>query len=121
MGHYYDVIKATQKSAKAVAKERTMAAKMKNPAGKMRKQNQPYATWTDLRTGWKYKLLKSWQANNAKPYGRWFVSVTTPYVTEEMGDSYVAQLLPGMPSAGTTFDNAIWPDLASFIQWAWGE
>lgn len=95
----------------------------KNPAGKSRNQSNPYAQWTDLRTGWEYKLLKSWQGDNSKPYGRWFVAVKSPYTfgSFEMGDEYVNNLVMGIPSAGLTFDQSIWPNLASFIQWAFGE
>jgi len=115
VGHYYDVIMQTRKSARAVAKERTM----KNPASKTRKTDNPYASWTDLRTGWQYKLLKSWQADNGKQYSRWFVWVNGYGV--DMGDEYVDNMLRGMPSAGLTFDTTVWPDLKSFVQWAWGK
>lgn len=85
--------------------------------------NNPYAQWIDPVTGWEYKLLKSWQGNNNKPYARWHVGVRSEYTFGDfdMGDEYVDGLLQGMPSAGLTFDNTIWSDLREFVQWAWGE
>lgn len=97
---------------------------MKNPAAKTRKPDQPYATWTDLRSGWKYKLLKSWQGDNSKEYARWFVDVHG--FGHDMGDEYVANLRGGIYSNGqqTTdlwFDETVWESEGSFLAWVWGE
>jgi hypothetical protein len=89
---------------------------MKNIASKSRKSDNPYAQWTDVRTGWEYKLLKSWQGDNSKPFSRWFVEVRG--WGHDMGDEYVENLLQGMPSAGLKFDTSIWPTLKDFVEWA---
>jgi hypothetical protein len=146
MGHYYDVIKAaqqgarqTQKAARAVAKERNNhskgESKMKNVAGKTRKLGNAYATWTDPQTGWQYQLLKSYQADNDKPYGRWFMAVKSPatFGSFELGDSYChemrgslnkaicAGMLPEDGNEWVRFDESVWEDVGEFIAWAWGE
>jgi hypothetical protein len=37
--------------------------------------------------------LKKWQADDKKPYARWFCMVTSPYCPDgEMGDTYVAEI-----------------------------
>lgn len=132
MGHYYDVIHKTQQAAKAVERERKMAGKQKNPAGKMRKLEQPYAQWTDPATGWEYKLLKSWQADNSKEYARWFVAVRSEYThgSFELGDEYVQGLRRGllraMNAGAVSVDQSIWSVdergySGSFAAWVWGE
>ena len=90
----------------------------KNPALKTRKSDNPYASWTDLRSGWRYKLLKSWQGDNAKLYSRWFVEVHG--FGHDLGDEYVDNLLAGLGSSDLTFDSSIWLDKRSFLQWAFG-
>jgi hypothetical protein len=66
---------------------------VKNPCGKMRPREKPYETWTSLDGTWKWHVLKKWQADDDKPYARWFCNVVTPIVPEgEMGDVYVAEI-----------------------------
>ena len=98
--------------------------KKKYPVGKQRPILKPYATWTDPRTGWKYSLLKSWQQDNSQHHARWFMAVRG--WGDDMGDTYVKDLLPGLVMAAAmqnnlTFDTAIWADTAEFIAWAKGE
>ena len=65
----------------------------KNLMGKSRKSDDPYLTFENI-YGWRWKVLKSWQANNAKPYGRWFCLVQSPFVPEgELGDVYVYEVV----------------------------
>lgn len=93
-----------------------------NVAAKMRHHTQPYASWTDTRTGWKYQLLKSWQAKNDKPYARWFCRVEG--WGTDMGDVYVAEVRGGLPlpSRGRiTIDESIWDSTEAFVAWAYGE
>jgi hypothetical protein len=96
--------------------------KVVNPASKvrnLRRGEKPYASWTDPRTGWKYKLLKSWQGNNGKAYSRWLVLVDGLFT--DMGDTYVEELWWGVKNANELeFDTSIWPDRESFLQWAEG-
>lgn len=111
---------------------------MKNVAGKTRKIDNPYASWTDPSTGWEYRLLKSWQGDNSKEYGRWFMAVKTEYTfgSFELGDEYVkgglrvslnralcaAPWKDGENSNGhLTYDNTIWETAGEFAAWAWGE
>lgn len=97
---------------------------MKNVAGKLRKIDKPYATWTDQRSGWKYRLLKSWQSDNSKEYARWFVEVLG--FAHDMGDAYVREVRGGIYSNGsyTTdlwFDESVWSSQGEFIAWVFGE
>lgn len=131
---YLQVIKDTQKAARAVTKETGKPGKertMKNVAGKARKLDNPYAQWTDPRTGWEYKLLKSWQADNSKEHGRWFVAVKSPatFGSWEMGDEYVkGGIRVGLAADGYSgdarslvYDQTVWGSVGEFYAWAWGE
>lgn len=92
---------------------------MKNPASKTRPVTQPYASWTDARSGWKYKLLKSWQGDNSKPYARWFVDVEG--FGHDRGDTYVAEMYPGLMAADEiVFDTSLWEDRFVFLRWVQG-
>jgi hypothetical protein len=98
---------------------------MKNVASKTRKSDNPYATWTDPKTGWKYRLLKSWQADNSKEYSRWFVLVEG--WGTDMGDEYCSNMRPGLNRAMSSgnenfdFDRTVWSTGGEFAAWAWGE
>ena len=67
---------------------------MKNLMGKSRKEDNPYLVFQND-AGWTWKVLKSWQADNGKPYGRWFCAVSSPmtYGESELGDVYVAEVM----------------------------
>jgi hypothetical protein len=64
----------------------------KNPAGKSRKQDNPYITIT--LGSWTWKVLKFWQADGQKEYGRAFCAVSSPatYGSADLGDVYVSEL-----------------------------
>jgi hypothetical protein len=70
---------------------------MKNPFGKTRSEDKPYATYINGE-GWRWKVLKTYKhPDNEKkdPNARWFVSATSPYMhngSYEMGDTYVADI-----------------------------
>jgi hypothetical protein len=104
------------------------ATTMKNVAGKTRHINNPYASWTDPTTGWQYKLLKSWQADNSKTHARWFMDVLG--FAHDMGDEYCYNMRSSLNraiNAGTlTVDSTIWEVdeygySGQFAAWAWGE
>lgn len=57
----------------------------KNLCGKMRPENDPYEVWENRRAGWTWLVLKKWQADDDKPYARWFCKVTSP-MTGSWGD-----------------------------------
>lgn len=64
---------------------------MKNICAKYRKPNQPYEIWTN--GSWVWKVLKKWQADDNKPFARWFCMVTSPMCPDgEMGDVYVSEI-----------------------------
>lgn len=66
---------------------------MKNPCGKMRPADKPYEIWVSHDGTWKWYVLKKWQADDNKPYARWFCKVFSPFVPEgEMGDVYVSEI-----------------------------
>lgn len=61
---------------------------MANPMGKSRKVDNPYMTF--VYGDWEWRVLKSYQADNAKPYARAFMAVRSPYTfgSWEYGDTY---------------------------------
>jgi hypothetical protein len=63
----------------------------KNLCGKTRPITDPYETWVG--GTWTWFVLKKWQADDAKPYARWFCFVTSPFCPEgEYGDVYVSEI-----------------------------
>ena len=65
----------------------------KNLCGKMRTKDNPYEVWRSRDGSWTWKVLKKWQANDDKPYARWFCLVTSPFCPYgEMGDVYVSDI-----------------------------
>jgi len=62
----------------------------KNLCNKERKVWEPYEIWVNL-AGWEWRVLKKWQADDNKPYARWFCAVKSPltYGSWEYGDTYV--------------------------------
>lgn len=91
-----------------------------NPASRQRNKLNPYAKWTDPRTGWKYVLCKSWQANNDKPLARWFMWVEG--YEKEYGDEYVGEMIGGLRRAtDVEIDTSVWASKAAFLDWAQGE
>ena len=64
---------------------------MKNECAKTRPKNNPYEVWTN--GPWTWNVLKKWQADDNKPYARWFCNVVTPMCPDgEMGDVYVQDI-----------------------------
>ena len=66
-----------------------------NPMGKTRPESKPYLTVSDPRSGFEWRVLRSYQTNNDKPYARWLCSVSSPYLPagdREMGDTYVKDI-----------------------------
>lgn len=66
---------------------------MKNECGKTRPVSNPYEVWTN--GTWTWKVLKKYQApdkEDTNPHARWFVSVDSPYATDERGDEYVHKI-----------------------------
>ena len=63
-----------------------------NLCSKTRPASNPYETW--VAGGWKWLVLKKWQADDAKPYARWFCMVYSPIVPDgEMGDCYAKDIM----------------------------
>lgn len=93
-----------------------MAQQVKNVASRTRKSDNPYASWTDPRSGWQYKLLKSWQSDNSKEYARWFVDVHG--YGHDLGDEYVYHLVPAVFRASDlVFDTTVWATRQEFLKW----
>ncbi len=66
---------------------------MKNLCAKTRPESDPYETWISADGSWKWLVLKKWQADDNKPYARWFCKVSSPFVPEgELGDVYVSEI-----------------------------
>ena len=65
---------------------------MKNTQAKTRPVSNPYEVWRNG-SGWTWLVLKKWQADDDKPFARWFCMVRSPFVPEgEMGDVYVKDI-----------------------------
>lgn len=65
----------------------------KNAMGKTRPSDDPYLVFEN--GDWQWKVLKSWQANNGKPFARWFCEVSSPSTQgmPDLGDTYVTNVL----------------------------
>jgi hypothetical protein len=65
---------------------------MKNECGKARKVGNPYEVWVS--GDWTWNVLKKWQADDSKPYARWFCHVVTPMTgpSGDLGDVYVSEI-----------------------------
>jgi hypothetical protein len=61
--------------------------------GKSRKPGDAYITTFDSRLGWKYEILKTYQADGSKPYARAFCNVHG--FATEMGDCYISDIYGG--------------------------
>ena len=68
---------------------------MKNLCGKSRPESDPYEVWESFDGQWTWKVLKKWQADDNKPYARWFCAVTSPftYGDSELGDVYASEIM----------------------------
>lgn len=69
-------------------------AKAKNLRGKTRNVENPYEIWASHDGSWEWRVLKVWQADDNKPYARYFCAVRSPftYGSWEYGDVYVAEV-----------------------------
>ncbi len=67
---------------------------MKNLCNKERKKEDPYEIWTSFDGSWSWRVLKKWQADDNKPYARWFCAVKSPYTFDgyDIGDVYVKDI-----------------------------
>jgi len=67
---------------------------MKNTQLKTRPVENPYEIWQANGGQWEWRVLKKWQANDSKPYARWFCAVRSPFTYDswEYGDVYVAEI-----------------------------
>ena len=67
---------------------------MKNLCAKMRPASDPYETWVSYDGSWTWLVLKKWQADDNKPYARWFCKVVTPMTgpSGDLGDVYVSEI-----------------------------
>lgn len=73
-----------------------MTTQVKNECAKTRKVNEPYEIWKGSLMGMdcEWRVLKKWQADDNKPYGRWFCAVKTVACGGgyDMGDVYVSEI-----------------------------
>lgn len=64
---------------------------MKNTCGKTRPITNPYEVWQA--GGWKWLVLKKYQADDFKPHARAMCFVTSPYCPHgEYGDTYLSEI-----------------------------
>lgn len=85
-----------------------MAGKM----GKGRQRDDPYMTLRSADDTWEWRLLKSWQANDGKPYARWFCSVSSPHTQggTDLGDTYVYDVLVTGRAHVVSWDRTVFTD-----------
>src|SRR5258706_1448749 len=71
-------------------------AMAKNPYAKTVKVENSYEIWLS-EDGWIYHVLKKWQVDDNKPFGRWFCLVHSPMTSErgDLGDAYVTSVRDG--------------------------
>lgn len=86
----------------------------KNPLGKSRTADKPYAIFRGHQIEW--RVLKTYKlANNEDQYSRWFVHAISPYTSErgELGDAYRDEILlhGRLCYASDEFDEAYPPEL----------
>lgn len=64
----------------------------KNLCGKTVDKDHAYEVWAA--GDWTWYVLKKWQADDDKPYARWFCLVITPMTgsSGDMGDCYVSDI-----------------------------
>ena len=63
---------------------------VKNTQAKTVTRDKAYEVWQSPDGSWTWYVLKKWQADDDKPYARWFCEVVTPYTPDgELGDTYV--------------------------------
>jgi|TARA_R110000772_G_scaffold9340_1_gene30692 hypothetical protein len=77
----------------------------KNPLGKSRSADNPYAIFKHPMAGFTWKVLKTYQLpKNEKQYARWLVAASSPMThgSDEYGDQYCAEILND-PSVVCTF------------------
>jgi hypothetical protein len=63
----------------------------KNLCAKTVTTENAYEVW--YHNGWTWYVLKKWQADDDKPYARWFCYVISPFTPDgEIGDCYVEEI-----------------------------
>lgn len=58
-------------------------------------KDKPHEVWQTYDGEWTYRVLKKHQADDEKPFARWFVVAETPYSSGDMGDMYVERVKEG--------------------------
>jgi hypothetical protein len=66
----------------------------KNTMLKTRSVDNPYEVYANEH-GWEWRVLKKYQADDHKPYARWFCAVRSPYTfgSWDYGDVYAQEVL----------------------------
>lgn len=66
----------------------------KNTMLKTRTLDNPYEVYVN-QLGWEWRVLKKYQADDRKPYARWFCAVRSPYTfgSWDYGDTYAQEVL----------------------------
>lgn len=67
--------------------------RVKNQCAKTVKRENAYEVWQTPDGTCTWYVLKKWQADDDKPFARWFCDVVTPVCPNgEMGDVYVSEI-----------------------------
>lgn len=67
---------------------------MKNECNKERDLKNPYEIWVSFDGTWTWRVLKKWQIDDDKLFGRWFCAVKSPFTfgSFDIGDVYVKEI-----------------------------
>lgn len=72
----------------------TITLSMKNLQAKTVSRENAYEVWQTKDGSWTWYVRKKWQADDKKPYARWFCDVVTPFTPDgETGDCYVEDII----------------------------
>lgn len=75
-------------------RKRTIVANVRNLYAKTRQPDDPYEIWETLDGSWRWYVLKKYQADDFKPYARWFVKAFSPHASQgELGDTYASEIM----------------------------
>jgi hypothetical protein len=78
---------------------------------KTRRVNQPYEVWRAH--GYEWRVLKKYQADDAKPYARWYCATKGPgtFDSYDLGDAYAAEIKRhGVKVPETEWNLETWKD-----------
>lgn len=79
----------------------------KNLMGKTRPLENPYEVWKSH--GFEFRVLKKYQADDDKPFARWFCATMSPYTygSWEWGDAYASEIMNSAVLVETNYPEGV--------------